>query len=169
MSTEQASQHTPSADSLSARVAEAVGHDGNELTYEDRSALERLVLMYGLCADFGMPEHVSDLFEDDGRWDGRAFRFPLCHGSAEISAWFQQVAAGESRQMHIMETPVFTPGPADDTAAGLVPFNAMESAVDGKGIIAGQHAFGIYEDQYRKRDGRWRIQSRTLHLRLVRR
>lgn len=136
----------------------------------DAGALQALAVTYGFCADFGLVDEIVELFEPDAVWDGSGFRFPRCSGHAEIRSWFGEVSSTGNRQVHVMNPGLFTGVEGQDhLARGVVPFNAMEAAPDGHGIYAAQHAYGLYEDEYAKRDGTWRFARRTLHLRLVRR
>jgi hypothetical protein len=154
---------------IDAAAQAAVRWPDGQLDVSDERALQRLVLTYGICSDFGLVDELVELFEPDALWDGTGFRFPRCEGREEIHRWFTEVCGKGVRQVHVMEPAVFTAGDTPDRARGFVQFNAMEAAEDGRGLFASQHAYGIYEDAYRKRDDVWRFDRRTLHLRLVRR
>lgn len=137
------------------------------LDVDDERALQRLVLAYGVCVDFALVDEVVGYFTPDAVWDGREFRFPLCRGREEIRAQFEKECVPGMRQVHVMEPPLLWRDDDPDVAHGFVHFNALRSA-DGSGLVAAQHTYGIYTDRYRRgRDG-WKIEHRTLRLRLVR-
>jgi hypothetical protein len=135
---------------------------------DDERAIERLILSYGICSDFALVDEVVALFTPDAVWDGTEFRFPVCSGLDEIRAHFTKECRPGMRQVHVMEPALLSTGGGPDDAVGFVPFNAMQSA-DGSGVIAAQHAYGIYQDRYRRDGDGWRIAERVLRLRLVRR
>lgn len=159
-----------SARSIDDAVRLAVAADAPRLPPADEGAIQRLVMGYGLCADFSLLDELTELFEPEAVWDGSAFRFPRCEGRDEIRAWFGKVAAAEQRQVHVMGPVLVRPVTGDgDIARGIVSFDAMEAAPEGHGVFAAQHAYGLYEDEYVKRGDAWRFSQRVLHLRLVRR
>lgn len=150
-------------------VARRAAHDyTNALDIEDEREIQRLILAYGIGADFALVDEMVAMFTPDAVWDGTEFRFPVCRGSEEIRAHFLKECKPGTRQVHVMEPPLLAPGGDPDRAVGLVPFNALRSA-DGDRITAGPHTYGIYEDHYRRTPDGWRFDRRTLHLRLVRR
>jgi ketosteroid isomerase-like protein len=157
-----------STSSIEEAVRLAVENRSRRLPPEDEAAVQGLIVAYGLAADFGHADAVADLFTDDATWDGSNFRFPRCDGRDEIRAWFGKLAAEGKRQVHVME-PALLWADGPDRAHGVVSFNAMEVDPDGHGVFAAQHAYGLYEDQYVKHAGAWRLAQRSLHLRLVRR
>jgi len=144
----------------------AVTSVGAPLAVDDERAIQRLILAYGMCVDFALIDEVVDLFVPDAVWDGREFGFPLCHGAEEIRAQFERECPPGLRQVHVMEPPLLALGEVPDVATGLVPFNALQ-CLDG-GLRAGQHTYGIYADRYRRSATGWKIERRTLRLRLVR-
>lgn len=145
----------------------AVASRDQALAPEDERAIQRLIIAYGLCSDFALIDEIPSLFVSDAVWDGREFRFPVCRGHEEIQGHFAKECRPGMRQVHIMEPPLLW-ADGDDGAEGLVQFSAMQAA-DGAGVIAAQHAFGMYVDRYRRTDAGWKIEHRTLRLRLVRR
>lgn len=146
----------------------AIADHPRGLDVEDERAIQRMILAYGIGADFALVDEMAAMFTPDAVWDGTEFRFPVCHGPEEIRAHFATECVPGMRQVHVMEPPLLAPGEDADHAVGLVPFNAMQAA-GGEGKVAGQHTYGIYEDRYRRTADGWRIEHRTLRLRLVRR
>jgi hypothetical protein len=147
---------------------QAVGRRLQALDPDDERAIARLILSYGISSDFAMVDEVVALFTPDAVWDGSEFRFPVCSGHDEIRAHFTKECRPGMRQVHVMEPALLAPGDGPDDAVGFVPFNAMQAA-DGSGVIAAQHAYGIYQDRYRRDGDTWLIAERVLRLRLVRR
>lgn len=145
----------------------AVSAHRRSLDPDDDRAIQRLILAYGVCCDFALIDEAVELFTDDAVWDGEEFRLPRCEGRAEIRAHLANECVPGMRQVHVMEPPLLAPGDDAESAVGFVPFNAMQAA-GGEGVIAGQHAYGIYQDRYRRDGEGWRIAHRVLRLRLVR-
>jgi hypothetical protein len=148
-------------------VASAVRHRHGQIPREDSTGIERLILAYALCIDFGLIDELLELFSPNGVWDGRDFRYSLCQGTAEMRSFFQRVCGPIIRQTHIIYPPYLWRDDQSDSVFGLVPFSAAQATEPHK-PNGGPHAYGIYQDHYLRTGGTWRIQSRVLRLRLVR-
>ncbi|MFG3346969.1 nuclear transport factor 2 family protein [Streptomyces sp. NPDC048018] len=136
--------------------------DGTDLLLAER-ACERLIVDFVHKLDLGEPGDVAELFTEDGYWywpEGER----RIRGRDALRAYFAGRPADRlSRRMctNILVTVTsattatavtyFTTYRADGYAGGFVPPRAPTQV-------------GHYEDTFRKSDGRWLLDSRTLFL-----
>ena len=133
---------------------------------EDRTAIERLQYAYGYFIDNRMFREMTDLFADEGAWIeiGQRGRY---HGKARIHRFLHQVL-GDGRWgllrdeviNHVQQQPIITV--ADDRTRA---WSRARAQVQGNSPPDTPHfllADGIYENEYVREDGRWKIRGVTV-------
>ena len=157
-----------------AGLAEEVGRLREELVQtrhrlallEDRSEIERLQYAYGYFIDNRMFREMTDLFSDEGAWIeiGQRGRY---HGKARIHRFLHQVL-GDGRWgllkdeviNHVQQQPIITV--ADDRECA---WSRARAQVQGNSPPDTPHfllADGIYENEYVREAGRWKIRGVTV-------
>lgn len=122
----------------------------------DQIALQRLVWAYCHGIDRRDFALVRTLYHDDAIDDhGPMF----CGGPDAFVAWLPTVMAAWALTAHIIHQPLFLI--EGDTAEGELVMTAFHRSADGDRDIV---AHGRYLDRYRKHDGIWRFQHRSLVL-----
>jgi hypothetical protein len=133
---------------------------------EDRAEIERLQYAYGYFIDNRMFREMTDLFSDEGEWIeiGQRGRY---HGKARIHRFLHQVL-GEGRWgllrdeviNHVQQQPIITI--ADDRTRA---WSRARAQVQGNSPPDTPHvllADGIYENEYVREGGRWKIRGLTV-------
>ena len=157
-----------------AGLAEEVGRLREELAQtrhrlallEDRTEIERLQYAYGYFIDNRMFREMTDLFCDEGAWIeiGQRGRY---HGKARIHRFLHQVL-GDGRWgllrdeviNHVQQQPIITI--ADDRERA---WSRARAQVQGNSPPDTPHfllADGIYENEYVREGGRWKIRGVTV-------
>jgi len=155
-------------------LAEEVGRLREELAQtrhrlallEDRAEIERLQYAYGYFIDNRMFREMTDLFCDEGAWIeiGQRGRY---HGKARIHRFLHQVL-GDGRWgllrdeviNHVQQQPIITV--ADDRTRA---WSRARAQVQGNSPPDTPHfllADGIYENEYVREGGRWKILGVTV-------
>jgi hypothetical protein len=133
---------------------------------EDRSHIERLQYAYGYFIDNRMFREMTELFSDDGAWIEIGQRGRYC-GKARIHRFLHQVL-GEGRWgllrdeviNHVQQQPIITV--ADDRTRA---WSRARAQVQGNSPPDTPHfllADGIYENEYVREGGRWKIRGVTV-------
>ena len=157
-----------------AGLAEEVGRLREELAQtrhrldllEDRAEIERLQYAYGYFIDNRMFREMTDLFSDEGAWIeiGQRGRY---RGKARIHRFLHQVL-GEGRWgllrdeviNHVQQQPIITV--ADNRQRA---WSRARAQVQGNSPPDTPHfllADGIYENEYVREGGRWKILGVTV-------
>lgn len=149
------------------RLREELAHTRHRLALlEDRNEIERLQYAYGYFIDNRMFREMTDLFSDEGAWIeiGQRGRY---HGKARIHRFLHQVL-GEGRWgllrdeviNHVQQQPIITI--ADDRERA---WSRARAQVQGNSPPDTPHfllADGIYENEYVREGGRWKIRGLTV-------
>lgn len=126
---------------------------------EDTAAIKRLMRTYGYYLDRGLWEDLTDLFTEDG-WGsypagvfiGRDSLHPhFLHNNGRGYLGFEEGRLGN----HIVMQPVITVDPGGETAQGRWRVLAQLGQYGQSANWAG----GVYEIDYRKEDGVWKISA----------
>jgi hypothetical protein len=157
------------AQTIAALTAELDQLEADLVKAEDTAAIKRLQRAYGYFLDKGMWPDLAELFTDDATAAYPAGRFV---GKKNITqhVW-RNVGDGDvglkDRRLynHMVLQPVVTLGPDGKTAKGrwrvLAMIGRLQDA-EGKGGMA-SWAGGVYENEYRKENGVWKISSLTYY------
>jgi len=149
------------------RLREELAQTNHRLALlEDRSTIERLQYAYGYFIDNRMFREMTDLFADEGAWIeiGQRGRY---HGKARIHRFLHQVL-GDGRWgllkdeviNHVQQQPIITV--ADDRERA---WSRARAQVQGNSPPDTPHfllADGIYENEYVREGGRWKIRGVTV-------
>jgi hypothetical protein len=150
-------RNAPSPESLAARAA-ALARDVERL--EDENAIENLQRIYGFYTDKQLWSEAADLFAGDGTIE--VGRSGVYVGKERVLAYLRSQGPEfpqEGRLFDQMQLqPVIHVAPDGLTAKGRWHLFAQE-AVHGE---YGHWGAGVYENEYVKEEGVWKIQS--LHL-----
>ena len=150
-------QDAPSLESVAARAA-VLARDIERL--EDENAIESLQRIYGFYTDKQLWSEAADLFASDGTIE--VGRSGVYVGKERVLAYLRSQGPEfpqEGRLFDQMQLqPVIHVAPDGDTANGRWHMFAQE-AVHGE---YGNWGAGVYENEYVKEGGVWKIQS--LHL-----
>lgn len=134
------------------------------MSAEDARAVERLLFAYADAVDAGDLAAVGELFRD-GRVCGETPDGPvtLAEGSAAVEAFYRSVVRlyddGTPRTRHVttnVTVEVEPGGEAASAASSYTVFQATE-VLPLQAIIVGRYA-----DTFRRVDGVWRFESRTM-------
>lgn len=133
---------------------------------EDKNEIERLQYAYGYFIDNRMFREMADLFCDEGSWIeiGQRGRY---HGKERIHRFLHEVL-GDGRWgllkdeviNHVQQQPIITV--ADDRSHA---WSRARAQVQGNSPPGTPHfllADGIYENEYVREDGRWKILGITV-------
>ena len=148
-----------SAQSLEARLAD---YRERVERLEDRAAIENLTATFGYYFDKGMWDEAASLFADDGRFEyeqSGVYIGPERIERAMLLLGPQGLAPGTLNN-HMMLQPVVRVADDGRTATGRWqgPVMLAESNANG------QWAVGIYENEYVKDGGIWKIASLHFYL-----
>ena len=133
---------------------------------EDRTAIERLQYAYGYFIDNRMFREMADLFCDEGSWIEIGQRGRYC-GKERIHRFLLEVL-GDGRWgllrdeviNHVQQQPIITV--ADDRQRA---WSRARAQVQGNSPPGTPHfllADGIYENEYVREDGQWKIRGVTV-------
>lgn len=125
---------------------------------ESRHAIAELISVYGIaCDDHDMPRLMS-LFTPDAEFDTKS-GLMRASGPDAIEAMFIEAFKIRGPAFHWTHDHIVTFDDADpDRATGLVLSHA-ETTPHGEASLAAMR----YEDVYRRNDGQWRFQKRTIN------
>lgn len=123
---------------------------------EDRLELLDLIARYAFRCDTGRYGDISELFTADGVFDESVIGLPICTGRDAIAATFQAVGQGIEWLIHLNGNHQATG--YDGTSATATCHLHVEGSVNGRAI----RILGYYDDAYRKVEGRWLFERRTL-------
>jgi hypothetical protein len=130
---------------------------------EDKNAIERLQYMYGYLIDNRMFREMADLFADDGAWIeiGERGRY---HGKDHIHRFLLEVLGGGRWGLahnevinHVQQQLMIEVD--DDRIHARARARAEVQGNSPPGTPNFLFADGIYENDYVKEDGRWKIQG----------
>ncbi len=130
---------------------------------ETQLALHRLAADYCIGADQEDPDRFAGVWADGALWDaagddpeGEEHRF---RGLEAILTAVRGQWAAFPRMQHATANHVVDRDEDDpDQAMGRCDVVATIQLPDGRWVVGG----GVYEDRYQRRDGAWRIASRTV-------
>lgn len=123
---------------------------------DDRLELLDLVARYAFCCDTGRYGEVAELFTPDGVFDETVIGLPLCTGPEAIDATFRALGPSIAWLIHLNGNHHVTAYDGETTAATC--HLHVEGSVNGRAI----RILGYYDDAYRKVEGRWLFERRTL-------
>ncbi len=150
-------QDAPSFESVATRAA-ALAHDVARL--EDENAIENLQRIYGFYADKQLWSEAADLFAGNGTIE--VGRSGVYVGKERVLAYLRSQGPEFPQDGRLFDQmqlqPIIHVAPDGVTAKGRWHMFAQE-AVHGE---YGNWGAGVYENEYVKEDGVWKIQS--LHL-----
>jgi SnoaL-like domain len=149
-----------------ARVADRVASiDAQASRIEDYNTLRNLQQIYGFYYDEALWDQVIDLFSDDASLEVGAHG--VYAGKASLRRYFYGMTAGRQGLLQgqlnnqLQLAPVITLGSDGQTAHAR--WRALiQDGVFGQGANWG---FGVYENEYVKQNGVWKIQRLHLYLR----
>lgn len=131
------------------------------MSMEDKFAIQELNLRYALHIDLMRVEPWVDTFTADAVFDEREFDFGIHVGHEQIRAYGEAIVANAHKFVHVMTNHLVT-DVADDRAKGTV--YGIAEGVSLAGERTRYHV--VYEDEYRKIGGEWKISSRVVHPKL---
>ena len=137
-------------------------HRGKRL--EDENAIENLQRTYGFYVDKGMWKDAADLFADDGTLEigGRGV-FVGKPRILEYLTWLSPQGLTHGKLMnHLQLQPIVHVGADGTTAKGRWRFLAEI----GEWQKSQSWGSGVYENEYVKRDGVWKIKSLHAYFRM---
>ncbi|MDI9979519.1 nuclear transport factor 2 family protein [Rhodococcus sp. IEGM 1307] len=123
----------------------------------DRALIQDLIARYAFFGDYGPNESFADLFTPDGTWV-IAGTDVVVRGRDQLVQLVTAVRDNAPGAHHMQSNHVVDLD--GDRATGKVELNVF--LLRPEEIYSNTH--GWYEDVYVKVDGRWLIESRTIHL-----
>lgn len=127
------------------------------MNVEDRLEIQDLVSRYAFFVDsFMIPEWVA-VFAPDGILDEREFGMGMHEGHAGLTTYGDAIAGRVRYLVHLMTNHLIWET-GKDSAAGT-SFASVESM---QNTGARARYLVKYEDEYRRLDGRWVLQTRVL-------
>ncbi len=127
-------------------------------TWEDHEQIRDLYARYAHAVDLGRYEEWIECFTSDGVFESPRFgRYQGVEGLRRFTAIYKE-SNGAAQVRHMMTNVMFEI--SGDRATGSCYLNYYHCR-DGKVSLS---ALGRYEDQLRKVNGRWRFESRRVHI-----
>ncbi|NYI46472.1 3-phenylpropionate/cinnamic acid dioxygenase small subunit [Nocardioides aromaticivorans] len=134
------------------------------MSAEDARAIERLLFAYADAVDAGDLAAVGELFRE-GRICGETPDGPvtLAEGSAAVEAFYRSLVRlyddGTPRTRHVTTNVVVETDPGGEAASAASTYTVFQAtdALPLQAIIVGRYA-----DTFRRADGAWRFESRTM-------
>lgn len=128
------------------------------MTVEDKLAIQELNHLYAYFIDIGAADRwANEVFTPDAVFDERDYSSGLFVGRAAIEAFGIELTASVTHVVHHMTNHVIT-SMSVDAATGVAFCICEVEAPDGR-----RERFNvIYEDEYAKADGGWKIAKRIL-------
>jgi ketosteroid isomerase-like protein len=120
----------------------------------DRAEIEDLRARYALCSDNHLFDELAELYAPDGVVEV-AGQDPVA-GRDLIREFYKTLPSIMGEWSHHYTTSSLTTR-SDQTAEGKVYWLVPANWPDGRAHLEA----GVYDDEYRKIDGRWHIQRRT--------
>lgn len=129
-----------------------------EGTIEDRIRIRELNYSYAYLIDVGESERwASEVFTEDALFDERAFGYGLTRGRSALIAYGAKLTEVVKHVVHHMTNHVVDIE-SPEAASGVAFCICEVEWKDGR-----RERFNtIYEDRYRRVEGRWRIEERVL-------
>lgn len=128
------------------------------MTVEDKFAIQELNHLYAYLIDIGAADRwANEVFTPDAVFDERQYDSGLFVGRAAIEAFGIDLTASVTHVVHHMTNHVIT-SISLDAASGVAFCICEVEAPDGR-----HERFNVmYEDEYAKADGGWKIAKRIL-------
>ena len=125
---------------------------------EDIEAIQKLQRAYGYYMDHMMPDEIAELFTDDGEqeWKGLG----VFKGKETIREAWKVTRKWPAEQLHVgvQISPYITVAPDGNSAKGRW-YCVGGSPMPGNGTVSSLIYFGLYENDYVKEKGIWKIKS----------
>lgn len=132
-------------------------------TLEDIEAIQKLQRAYGYYMDHMMPNEIAELFTDDGEqeWQGLG----TFKGKETIRKAWTVTRQWPPEQLHVgvQMSPYITIAPDGKTAKGRW-YCIGGSPLQGNGTVSGLIYFALYENDYVKENGIWKIKALRIGL-----